>query len=151
MKAEDIAIIAVKRSNSPFFLRANQCVVRNVSWGLFSWGEADIIALTKSFYLIEGEIKISKSDLLADRKKLKFLHERTTIDHSHWKQDIKAFYYIVPTAIVEQAMLLSYGVIEVDGDKLKVHRKSPIHKEAKKLPDKQVYNLMRLGCMKAWR
>lgn len=149
VSAKSLAYIAVNRGHSPFYLRINQAVVANVSWGLFVWGEADIVAVSKSGYLIEGEIKISKADLLKDKHKKKF----TERYYDRWKKDIKSFYYIVPTELVEEALKtnLTAGVIEVDGDNLKVHRRSEISKQAVKLSEKNLFNLMRLGCMRAWK
>ena len=49
-----------------FGIRKNLIVIPNVSYGFLLWGEADLIAVTKSGYAIEGEIKASLSDLKAD-------------------------------------------------------------------------------------
>lgn len=74
-------------------------VVPNVSWGMrFAEGgalhECDILALSKSGYATEIEIKISKSDLKKDAKK----------PHSHRHRAIKRLFFAVPEHLREFAM-----------------------------------------------
>ena len=151
MKIKDIQKAVTVGYNSPFNLKANYCVVSNVSWGLFTWGEADLIALRKSGYLIEGEIKISKQDFLKDKDKKKFNNCLV-----RWEKDIKEFYYIVPEELSDFAMAnTSYGVIATSitnyGYSVKVLRGAIVSKNAVKLPEKQQVNLLRLGCFRFWK
>lgn len=99
MNSNQITWAAVHRSK-PFSLSKNFMVIPNVSYGGFSWGEADIVAVNKSNYLYEGEVKISISDLKADFKKKKFTNEKK---HSQWLKDIRRHYYIIPKDILEEA------------------------------------------------
>lgn len=65
-------------------------IVPNVSWGLYInrtvLHECDLLILTKSNYLWEVEIKVSKSDLIVDKKKI----------HGHRNCNIKRFYFAIP-------------------------------------------------------
>jgi len=66
-------------------------VVPNVSWSFFTH-ECDLIALTKSNYCSEIEIKISKSDLKADLKK-----PHKHIDGRGYKENkIKYLWFAIP-------------------------------------------------------
>ena len=150
MTAKQILFHLISRSSSPFFLRANACVVPNVSWGLFSWGEADLIALSKSGYLTEGEIKVSKADFLKDKDKKKFVDPKM---FKAWQKDIKNFYYIVPEELVDFALAnTGHGVISVSkkGKVVRVRNSIP-SKTAKKLPDAHSFNLLRLCCFRFWK
>ena len=63
-------------------------VVPNVSWGFFNH-ECDLISISKSGFATEYEIKVSKSDLKADKKK----------KHTHDDNKIKALicaHYLLP-------------------------------------------------------
>lgn len=74
-------------------------VVPNVSWGMGKLGgkdlhECDILILSKRNYATEIEIKTSKPDLLADKKKL----------HAHRHNHIARLYFAVPEKLVELAL-----------------------------------------------
>lgn len=55
--------------------------VPNVAWSLLSHGEADLVCLSKSRVFHEVEIKVTKSDLRADRKKFR-AHENAIIAYT---------------------------------------------------------------------
>ncbi|MEN6535475.1 MAG: hypothetical protein ABFD89_17560 [Bryobacteraceae bacterium] len=79
--------------------------VPNVSWGLLSHGEADLLCLSKSGVFHEVEIKISKSDLIADAKK----------HRGHEHANVPYCWFAVPTALVEvakQALDIRFGIVE---------------------------------------
>lgn len=65
-------------------------IVPNVSWGMYlnkvPLHECDLLVLTKSGYLWEIEIKVTRADLLADKKKT----------HGHHNQNIKRLYFALP-------------------------------------------------------
>lgn len=149
LTAKQVAM-AVVHSRSIFNLRTNDCVVANVSWGLFSWGEADLIALTKSGYLIEGEIKLTKSDFLADKDKKKWK------EGSEWPKDIKRFFYIVPDYLADFALentdhgVISVSISETGTYSSKVKRDSKYNKGRKFFIEEKM-QLMRLGAMRAWK
>ena len=121
-------------------------IVPNVFWGLIDY-EADIVSLTKSGYATEIEIKVSKSDLLADFKK--------SIQHN--SNLFKYFYYAIPKDMQEYALdkipkeagllVVSFGK---DSNDLSVTEvRSPIlNKSHIKWTDKDTLKLAELGCMR---
>ena len=60
-------------------------IVPNVDWGM-NLHECDILSLSKSGYTTEVEIKVSKHDLLKDKKKW----------HGHRNKNIAYFFFAVP-------------------------------------------------------
>ena len=77
-------------------------------FGRFGKIESDIIAVSKTGYLIEYEVKISRSDFLADRRKGKWKEYAT-----HYNTAPKSFYYVVPEGIVKKEELPFFaGLIE---------------------------------------
>jgi hypothetical protein len=152
LSARQIAMAVAHSGHTPFLLRKNEAVVENVSWGLFSWGEADLIAMTKAGYLIEGEIKISKTDFLKDSSKKKFTENHI----EKWKRDIKRFFYIVPDHLREFALantehgVISVSITEKAAYKVKIEREGK-YNIGRKLFIEERMQLMRLGCFRAWR
>lgn len=135
---------------SPFNIRANCVVCTNVSWGMFGWGEADLIALTKSGYLIEGEVKLTKEDFLRDKHKKKF----NSLSDS-WKKDIKKLYYIVPDYLLTFALENTiHSVISVDtqcnGFRVKVENRGGCN-ISRKLFIEEKLKLARLASMRYWK
>lgn len=90
----------------------------------YSYRCMDFATITKNELLKEVEIKISKSDLLADKKKRKH-HFYKNISTYYVKSVIfpNYFYYCVPTSLIDEAKLLideindKYGLIEYIEDK----------------------------------
>ena len=79
--------------------------VPNVSWGLLPY-EADLVVLTKSNYATEIEIKVSKSDMVRDKKK----------NHEHDSAYFKYLYFAVPKELTEFALTIipeKAGLLEV--------------------------------------
>jgi len=122
-------------------------IVPNLSWGLINY-EADIVSLSKSSYVTEIEIKISKSDLRAD------FNKRIQHDSTYFKY----FYYAVPLGmkdfaldiIPERAGLFIVRRHNDDERVLKVEKvrdakENPMHK---KWSDKDRMKLAELGCMR---
>jgi hypothetical protein len=69
-------------------------IVPNVSWGVANLHECDLLVLSKNNYATEIEIKISKSDLLADNKKR----------HKHRHNHIARFFFATPYFLKEVAL-----------------------------------------------
>lgn len=133
-------------------IRANLCVP-NVSWGIHGLHECDVLALTKSGYATEYEIKVSKSDLKADMKK----------SHGHDHPYIVALFYVVPMKLKVFALSIipeTSGLIVVE--KLKSYnfpwreqrysaiqeRSAVRRKNAIKWSDGDRYDLARLGTLR---
>lgn len=140
-----------------FNLLRNFMVVPNVSYGGFSWGEADMIGISKSYYLTEGEIKISISDLRADFKKRKY--DKEIVEGKMWLNDIKKHYFIVPESIADKAFEIiqstDSGLIVVkknDYGTYSVFTKieAKINKLAKKMSIERVLKISRLIAFRYW-
>lgn len=110
--------------------------------------ECDLLCLSRSGYLTEVEIKISKSDLKRDFKK----------EHGHKNKYIQRLVYAVPLELKDIALELipeTAGLIVVDWDKrgwwfAAWERHSKPDKTALK-PNQVVLNrFYRLGCMRIW-
>jgi len=90
MKTLDVEIAVMEYLN----VRRN-IVVPNVSWGMPGlFYEADVVSLTPSGYATEIEIKVSKSDLLRDKKKR----------HNHKSKLFKYLYFAVPEKLQDIAL-----------------------------------------------
>jgi hypothetical protein len=125
-------------------------VVPNVSWGMsliteYGWQplhECDLIILSKSNYATEVEIKISKADLLADKKKL----------HRHRHNHIARLFFAVPDCLVdfaienipERAGLYSAK----KGEKPRLIKQCKRNSLAQKWTDKDRLKLAHLGTMR---
>jgi len=123
-------------------------IVPNVSWGLLDH-EADILVCSKQFYVTEIEIKISKSDLLADRNKR----------HGHVDRQnrIKYLYFAVPEKLLPFTEFLdeSVGIFVVKeyvsgGFYIELHRKAKAKNKARPLDYYEYLQLCRLGVMRVW-
>lgn len=127
-----------------FDYRAN-LIVPNVSWGLINH-ECDLLILTNCGYATEIEIKISRSDLKADKKK----------NHGHESYKIKRLYFAISDNIDTNFALNEIpsrsGLIVVSEDKpIKIIKEAVINKTAKKFSEADRYQLARLGAMRIWR
>ena len=74
---------------SKYFDFTRNIIVTSVRWGMHIH-ECDLLIMTKSRYLYEVEIKITKQDLLKDLKKR----------HQHRDRRIKHFYFAIPEKLV---------------------------------------------------
>lgn len=135
-------------------------VVPNVSWGFFGHSrnsdnhEADLLVCTDAGCLWEIELKVSKSDLLADFKKR----------HSHFDSRLKHVWFAMPfdlVATAEQLLDERFGIMypewrEVEtpywvssGWHIVVHRK-PKQLSDYKATDKEKQELLRLCALRVW-
>lgn len=143
MKATQIEI-AVAR----FFDVRQNIIVPNISWGL-GIHECDLLIVTTSHYAIEVEIKISKADIVADKKKW----------HNHYSKKIRSLMFAIPEELQSCIDLIPVqaGVIlikEYDTNhQLYCHiaRKGQINTDARKLTDKEVLHAAKLGAMRTWK
>lgn len=148
MKSKQIQA-ALSGPNSPFRMRVNTVCATNISWGLFSWGEADYVVVTKARFLVEIEIKVSPTDFKRDILKKK------------WKSGdrekmVRRFYYAVPLEMVdkireflpEDAGLITVEQTKSYGYRVKVVKESEVNRNAREMTDKEIYNLARLQCFR---
>lgn len=143
MKCEDIEI-AVAR----FFNIRMNLSVPNISWGM-GLHECDLLICTVRDYFIEVEIKVSKADLKADKKK----------NHHHFSTKIRRLYFALPKKMLEKdgveelipswAGIISVGESEV-GNYTKIERKAKINPNAMPLTLTEKYEFARLGTLRIW-
>ena len=136
--------IAVARH---FNYRTN-LIVPNVYWGLRFDYELDLIIVYQSHYASEVEIKISISDLKAEKRKR---------PGAHYSNKIRRLYFAVPynlkdksmALIPEKAGLLSVNIVK--GFWVVSLEKAPrINKSARKLEEREVNKLRELAAMRIW-
>lgn len=123
-------------------------IVPNVSWGLYVNGntlhECDLLVCTGSNYLWECEIKVSRSDLIADKKKL----------HGHISPLIKRLYFAIPEHMEKDIEHIPEraGIILVKKRTrlfCKQIRKPKVQKGTQ-ISEKDRYQIARLGSMRIW-
>ena len=131
-------------------------IIPNVYWGFGLNYEADLVIVTRSKYAYEVELKVSKSDLKADKNK----HPR-----AHNGECFKRLYYAMPRKIYEPELVPERaGVLLVEWREKFTNwheRVYPAHWEAslerkpqqtpaKKLTDSQYLKLLELQAMRVW-
>lgn len=148
--AKDIAN-ALTQNGAPFS-RRRWIVVPNVYWG---WGlryEADLIAVSKSHWADEIEIKVNKYDLLGDQEKRKF---QQTPD-----KRIKRFWYAVPEELAELCLVTvpeTAGVLVISPGrglpsrlKVRIARLPKKAQNCRAVTEAELLKLMHLGLMRYW-
>jgi hypothetical protein len=146
---DKISTVEMEVAIASFFGIRKHIIVPNISWGLRGMHECDLFLIKKTKYAMEVEIKISKSDLLADFNK----------KHNHSDNRIKEFYYAIPSYLLETCENLipeHRGIIvcertgRYDSVVARIHRKTTTNKKARRLTDKEVLKVATLGCMRIW-
>lgn len=113
--------------------------------------ECDILAVSKSGYLTEYEIKVSKSDLKADFKK----------KHKHESDRLKYQYFAIPKEMRDCVDIIpnKFGVVIIterrdrqgkDYYSIKEIREPYKNKNASKITDSEFINLCRIQALKLW-
>ena len=134
-----------------FDVRKN-IIVPNISWGLIGMHECDMFLIKKSGLAVEIEIKISKSDFMADLKKN---HQHIDVQHR-----ISEFYYAMPIDLIDKCIdlipehagiivcerYLNYKKIEMVRAHIK--RTPKKIKGARKLTEAEQFRIARLGTMR---
>lgn len=123
-------------------------IVPNISWGMFNH-ECDLTILSKAGYVYEVEIKVSKSDLIRDKKKMKWKIGMSYLDHNIFR----ALWFAIPQKlqpfiehIPEHAGIF---VVNKNGWVQQI-RQPKIDYSAKKLKDEEKFQLARLGVLRIW-
>ena len=104
-KAADITRmeLAIRRYCTPAM-----CVNR-LTGGPVSWGECDVVSITKSGYVTEYEIKTSVADLRRELKKERWKNQTYTEYPDYkgcldrFREAIKYYYIVVPDTLAEKA------------------------------------------------
>ena len=139
----DMEVILARRWN----YRRN-LIVPNVSWGLGFRYELDLLIVTPSKWATEIEIKVSLSDLKADKK----------TRHDHTSSKVKYLYFAVPVNLGDIALELipeRAGLVIVEpladrNPRSAIVRPAKINKQARKLTEKEVKKLLELAAMRIW-
>jgi len=146
---EKIKTIEIEESLSRYFNYRVNIIVPNISWGL-NLHEIDIFVVRKTGYAVEVEIKISKSDLIADSKK----------NHQHSSDKIREFYYAIPLYLLESCIeyipshagILTCSKNKYDGVvNTSLYRKPKINTKSRKLTDKEILKTAKLGCLRIFK
>jgi hypothetical protein len=139
-----IACFLVSRTG-PFSFRRH-LVVPNVSWGFLAY-EADLLIVPPSRYIVEAEIKVSKSDLIRDKVKRR----------SHSDPRLHRLWFVGPAslgpALLEHAPpRAGVGIVHCDRKWWiwEVLRPAPDLKPSRRLTDDEMFKLARLGTIRFW-
>lgn len=139
-----------------YFNYRQNLIVPNVSWGFLNY-EADLLIIKPSRYVIEIEIKISKSDLKNDKKKKKY--------RWNWylQNKIKLFYVLIPSDLYSGKEQETLDILPPNAGLLTAYYsnvydrwycscvKSPIvNRNAEKLSDHEYMTLLKLAAMRIW-
>lgn len=94
---------------------------------LFSDWEMDVLTINKNNYLTEYEVKISRSDFKADKKKRKWQWYESRIE----SMISNYFYYVCPADLIKEQDVPDFaGLIYVTAEGLEEVKKAPLlHRE----------------------
>lgn len=125
------------------------------------WFECDMVSVTKSNYINEFEIKISKSDFKQDFKKTEkhacLRGDKTIILESGYKEDLSwygrpnYFWYVCPENLIPLSDIPSYAglMYALDSGHLKKIKKAPLlHRE--KISEEQKVRILRKFYFEYW-
>lgn len=145
LNSDDIARAVVSFLNYRRYV-----IVPNVSWGI-NMHECDLLAINSDHYATEVEIKISRSDLIADKKKP---------HHQQHHARLRRLMFAIPAHMNRSEVLQHVpqhaGIIVVDHgwkDGLfdcKVVRRGQLNPNAKPWGPTERFELARLGVMRFW-
>jgi hypothetical protein len=150
IRTHKISTAEIECRVASFFDPRKNIVVPNVSWGV-SLHECDILVIRPSGYGIEVEIKISKSDLIADAKKHHHHHDRMG--------RISELYFAIPDYMKDSIEYIpeDAGILVLSrydhyhyGLDLSILRKPKINKGRGKFTDAEMLKVAHLGTMRIW-
>lgn len=136
---------------SAYFNYRQNLIVPNVSWGMHLH-ECDLLIVSKSGYLTEVEIKVSRADLRNDAKKW----------HGHHSNAIKRLIFALPDYleeciefVPERAGIILVRPNDADADPIWAPRCREIrparrNKAAGKISATDRYKIARLGTLRIW-
>jgi hypothetical protein len=144
LRYDEVELAIVK-----YFDKRKHIIIPNIyiTYGTSCDHECDLLIIKKSGYSIEIEIKMSKSDMLADFKK----------KHNHKDQRIQKLYYAFPEEIYESCKGLvpdDCGIIEISryNDKIytTIRREIKSYPNTRKLSIEEQFKLTVCGVMRIW-
>ena len=124
-------------------------IVPNVSWGLGLAHECDLLAVSRSGYAHEVEIKVSRSDLLRDQKKDKWKRKQKMI-RTLWFAIPRELEASVPDIPEHAGVILVWWEEGHREAKCKTLRKPKINTDCRKLRDKEILHLGHLASLRIW-
>ena len=115
-------------------------------------GEADLVTISDSRWMVEYEIKVSIADLKRDKRKDKHLL------WEHYQNLVSELWYVLPEDIFNDSLfehLPAYaGMITVSmRDKrpiFAIKKRAKRKDTARKLTDIEMFKIARLGCIRYW-
>ena len=120
-------------------------IVPNVFWGFDLKYEADLLVVTKNHYCWEIEIKVTISDLKAEKNKSY---------RAHCSNRIKRLYFAVPDAMATEAMGFipeRAGLFSVsEGGYVRALKPPKLNKSARALTQEEINKLYELSAMRIW-
>jgi hypothetical protein len=143
MHAGDMEVILARHFNP----RVN-FIVPNVFWGLNFRHELDLLIVRPSLWATEIEIKVTFSDLKADKKKA----------HCHGSEKIRELYFAVPEKLRVKALELipeNAGLLVVldeskFGSRVEVVKLAKVNKFARRFTPVEIKKLGELAAMRLW-
>jgi len=151
IKTPELELLVAK-----FFGIRTNLIIPNLSWGMKLRYEADLTIVTRTKYCYEVELKVSKSDLIAEAKKKV---------HAHKGDIYKRFYYAMPDYIYDEKLITNddAGILLAEWipehkywhQTYKAHWKinetrKPKNKKTSKITDEQYLKLLELQAMRVW-
>lgn len=139
-----------------YYMKGKYIMVPNVSWSYFDW-ETDLVAITKSSYVHEYEIKITHSDFLKDFEKRKHytLKDawRKQIHPNRLRRIPNYFWYVAPLKAIPLCVPDYAGLIEVRSDRyglqlFQIKQPKLLHKN--KISEAGLKSIMRSLMFKYW-
>jgi len=124
-------------------------IVPNVWWGMGLPFECDLLYVTGSNYAHEVEIKVSRSDLVRDKKKRRHIKPKW----GYTPSTIRSRTFAIPADMEEciNEIPESCGIILVSKNrKCRVLRKATINTRARKLTEAELLQMYRLMAMRVW-
>lgn len=138
--------IEVELAVAKYFNPRQNLAIPNVSWG-FNIHECDLLILTKSKFLYEVEIKISRADLIKDKDK----------GHKHKHKKIRKLYFAIPENMIkdiehipEHAGILTLHESKRHNIICKKYREARTNMTATAVSLEDSYKLARLGSLRIW-
>ena len=129
-------------------------IVPNVSWGISGLHECDLLVVSKAGYLTEIEIKVTRADLRADKKKW----------HGHESRRIKRLFFALPDylehcidMVPERAGIIlvrpkaNVPYVYPYHQRCREIRKAQRNKDAGKITVTDRYKIARLGALRIWQ
>lgn len=117
-------------------------VCENVKYLFSSW-EYDVLSLNKGGNITEFEVKISRGDFLADKKKRKFKYYEKKTERLMPNR----FYYVCPVNMIALDEIPRYaGLMYYENGQLEVIKKAPLIHKFKHDRGKIESKIIRLKC-----